>query len=351
MKVAEFDFELPRDLIAQEPEGKRDASRLMVVDRRIGALSHRRFCELALELDAGDLVVLNDAKVIPARLRGVKPTGGQIEALLLEPVDDSKGASVWRALLSGSKSVRPGTGIAVSGGLRIVPLAREGDLWRVELVAPGGDIWSALETSGEIPLPSYIRRGDDDPRAEFDRERYQTVYARARGAVAAPTAGLHFTKELLSGLEARGIEVAFITLQVGLGTFAPVRVADVEAHEMHDEAFALPVATAEAVRRARSRGRRVVAVGTTVVRTLEERADERGDVRPGTGRSALFIYPGFRFRVVDALVTNFHLPRSTLLMLVCAFAGTSAVLSAYRVAVQERYRFYSYGDAMLVRSG
>ena len=201
-----------------------------------------------------------------------------------------------------------------------------------------------------MPLPPYIRREKGDPRCPLDRERYQTVYARAAGAVAAPTAGLHFTRELLDSLASRGIEKAFVTLHVGLGTFAPVRVIDVEDHRMHDEAFAIPAATTEAIQRTRSRGGRVVAVGTTVVRALEARADDRGGVAPGPGRSALFVYPGFRFRVVDALVTNFHLPQSTLLMLVCAFAGTAPVLAAYREAVRERYRFFSYGDAMFVRS-
>jgi S-adenosylmethionine:tRNA ribosyltransferase-isomerase len=348
VKVADFDFELPLDLIAQEPAATRDASRLMVLDRGTGAVVHRRFAELPGELGAGDLLVFNDTKVLPARLRGTKPTGGRVEILLVEPVGSEGGARVWRALLTGSKSIRTGVEIAVARGLRVVPLARDGDVWRVELLVDGGEPNVAIEAAGEVPLPPYIRRDENDPRSASDRERYQTVYARVSGAVAAPTAGLHFTHDLLQALASRGVETAFVTLHVGLGTFAPVRVGDVEAHRMHDEAFAIPEATAEAILRTRARGGRVVAVGTTVVRTLETRADDRGGVAPGSGRSALFVYPGFRFRVVDALVTNFHLPQSTLLMLVCAFAGTDSVLAAYRLAVREGYRFFSYGDAMLV---
>jgi S-adenosylmethionine:tRNA ribosyltransferase-isomerase len=283
-------------------------------------------------------------------LRGTKPTGGRVEILLIEPVASDGRARVWRALLTGSKSIRTGVEILVARGLTVVPLGRDGDVWRVELLVAGGDPNAAIEAAGEVPLPPYIRRGENDARGALDRERYQTIYARVSGAVAAPTAGLHFTQDLFRTLASRGVETAFVTLHVGLGTFSPVRVDDVEAHRMHDEAFAIPEATSEAILRARARGGRVVAVGTTVVRTLESRADDSGGVASGAGRSALFVYPGFRFRVVDALVTNFHLPRSTLLMLVCAFAGTEGVLAAYRLAVRENYRFFSYGDAMFVRA-
>jgi S-adenosylmethionine:tRNA ribosyltransferase-isomerase len=350
MRVADFDFELPLERIAQEPAARRDASRMMVLDRRTGVVIHRHFADLPDELEAGDLLVLNDTKVLPARLRGTKPTGGRVEVLLVEPVDEDGGAPVWRALLTGSKSIRPGIAIVMPHGLTVVPLARDADVWRVKLVHAAGETLGAIDAAGETPLPPYIRRDAGDPRSPLDRERYQTVYARVPGAVAAPTAGLHFTPELLASLTARGVETAFVTLHVGLGTFSPVRATEVEAHRMHDEAFAIPEATAEAVIRTRERGGRVIAVGTTVARTIETRADDRGFVLPGSGRSSLFIYPGFRFRVVDALVTNFHLPQSTLLMLVCAFAGTDAVLAAYRIAVRECYRFFSYGDAMFVRT-
>jgi len=349
MRVSEFDFELPPERIAQEPAEARDASHLMVLDRKTGDIRHRRFAEIVEELRPGDLLVLNDTRVIPARLRGHKPTGGSVEVLLVEPMGEDGGAPTWRALLSGSKSVHPGVPIAMPQGLTVVPLTREADTWCVRLLHPGADTLDAIEANGEVPLPPYIRRTDGDPRTSADRERYQTVYARVPGAVAAPTAGLHFTPALLASLTARGVETAFVTLHVGPGTFSPVRAAEVEAHAMHAEAFVLPVATAAAVARARARGGRVIAVGTTVARTLETRADERGLVAPGSGRSSLFIYPGFRFRAVDGLVTNFHLPRSTLLMLVCAFAGTDAVLAAYRAAVLAGYRFFSYGDAMFVR--
>ncbi len=350
MKVADFDFELPPEQIAQEPAATRDGSRLMVLDRVNGVVSHRRFTDFPDELREGDVLVLNDTKVLPVRLRGKKPTGGGVEVLLLEPVGSESGAPVWRALVSGSKSIRPGIEISVAPGLGVVPLAREAEVWRVKLKLAQGDALAAIEAVGELPLPPYIQRREGDPRTRLDRERYQTVYARVPGAVAAPTAGLHFTPELLGRLASRGIEIAFVTLHVGLGTFSPLRVIEVEAHRMHDEAFVIPEATAEAILKARARGGRVVAVGTTVARALESNASEGSEVVPGSGRSSLFVYPGFRFRVVDALVTNFHLPQSTLLMLVCAFAGTDAVLAAYRLAVEEGYRFFSYGDAMFVRT-
>jgi S-adenosylmethionine:tRNA ribosyltransferase-isomerase len=348
VKAGEFDFELPEHLIAQEPAARRDGSRLLVLERETGRIAHRRFTDLPDELRPGDLIVVNDTKVFPARLQGVKPTGGRIEMLLVERVgggDDS----LWRVMLGGSKSVRPGVRLAFAGGLSAVPLEREDDFWRVRLEHDGDDLDALLDRIGEVPLPPYIHRVEADARAELDRDRYQTVFARAAGAVAAPTAGLHLTSALLAALVARGIETAAITLHVGPGTFLPLRVDDVEAHRMHEEAYVLPEDTAEAIRRARERRGRVVAVGTTVARTLETCADGSGGVTPGGGRSALFIYPGFHFRVVDGLVTNFHLPKSTLLMLVCALAGRGAVLTAYAEAVREGYRFYSFGDAMLVR--
>lgn len=349
MKVADFDYELPSDRIAQEPASPRDASRLLVLDRDGGPIRHRRFSDLPDELRAGDLLVLNDTRVLPARLRGTKPSGGRVELLLIESAGGPPDAPVWRCLLRASKSPRPGARVALDAGLSAELLSREDETWVVRLFHPSGDPLAAVVASGTMPLPPYIRRDEDDPREAEDRERYQTVFARELGAVAAPTAGLHFTPELLAEIEGRGVEIARVTLHVGLGTFLPIRVERVEDHRLHDEAYEIPESTAAAVVRARSRGGRVVAVGTTVVRTLETAAID-GGVRAGSGRSALYIVPGFRFRAIDAMITNFHLPRSTLLMLVCAFAGRERVLDAYATAVRERYRFYSYGDAMLLRS-
>jgi S-adenosylmethionine:tRNA ribosyltransferase-isomerase len=245
--------------------------------------------------------------------------------------------------------VRPGLTITVAPGLTAIPEERVGDVWTIRLSHPDRDAEHVLEAAGLMPVPPYITREESDPRGPLDRSRYQTVYARHPGAAAAPTAGLHFTDELLAAVVARGVELAFVTLHVGLGTFAPIRETEVEAHRIHDEPYMIPDATADAIRRTRGRGGRVVAIGTTVARTLETSVNGDGMVVPGAGRSSLFIYPGFRFRAVDALVTNFHLPRSSLLMLVCAFAGTGPVLAAYDLAVQQKYRFFSYGDAMFVR--
>jgi S-adenosylmethionine:tRNA ribosyltransferase-isomerase len=345
VKVADFDYDLPEERIAQQPAPRRDASRLLVLERESGEVRHRTFGEVGEELSPGDLLVLNDTRVLAARLFARKPTGGGIEVLLVEPA--SAEPTIWRALLSGSRSLRPGMRLEAGGGLTVEILEREDDVWLVALRSAGDPVAVAL-ARGTLPLPPYIARDEDDPRAALDRERYQTVYARVPGAVAAPTAGLHFTPELLENLRNRGIGIAWLTLHVGPGTFLPVRTDDVESHTLHEERYELPEPTVEAVERARAAGGRVVAVGTTVARTLEAAAAS-GTLTAGSGRTALFIYPGYRFRVVDALVTNFHLPRSTLLMLVCALAGTEATLSAYRVAVREGYRFYSYGDAMLVR--
>ena len=350
MNVSDFDYPLPSDRIAQEPVSPRDASRLLVLDRASGRIAHRSFRDLPDELREGDLVVVNDTRVLPARLYGSKPSGGRVELLLVEAAGGTGDAPVWRALLAASKKPRPGTPIRFPGGLTAEVLSREGETWLVRLTHPSGDPLPAVVATGSMPLPPYIRREPADGRTEEDRERYQTVFARDLGAVAAPTAGLHFTPALLGRLEARGVRLARVTLHVGLGTFLPVRTERVEDHRMHSEAYDVPESTAEAIARTRQGGGRVVAVGTTVVRTLETAAAADGGVRAGRGRSALFIVPGFRFRAVDAMVTNFHLPRSTLLMLVSAFAGRERVLDAYAEAVRAGYRFYSYGDAMLVRS-
>ncbi len=350
MRLADFDFELPPERIAQHPTPRRDASRLLVLDRASGALRHRRFSDLAELLVPGDLLVLNDTRVIRARLLGRKASGGRVELLLVEPVEPGNTGGAWRCLLKASRPPAPGSSIDFGEGYSARVLERDPLGWRVQLESPGERPEQLLERFGQVPLPPYIRRelgGSDDA----DGERYQTVYARNPGAVAAPTAGLHLTRELLRRLADAGIAHTFLTLHVGPGTFRPVTAQRVEDHRMHREWYELPGEAARAVAAARSRGGRVIAVGTTVVRTLESCAVHGGRVSAGRDHCSLFIYPGFRFRVVDALITNFHLPRSTLLMLVSAFAGRERVLAAYGQAIEAGYRFYSYGDAMLIERG
>jgi S-adenosylmethionine:tRNA ribosyltransferase-isomerase len=357
LALTDYDFDLPDGLIARTPLAERDASRLLVLDRQSGAIAHRRFRDWPDLLRSGDLVILNDARVIPARLLGRKrDSGGRVEVLLVRP--DAEGAASeslhaqaealpWICLGQASKGLRPGTVIEFGGGASatVVDALGEGEF---RICFAGAESLSALlERSGLVPLPPYVER---EPTEE-DRLRYQTVYARVEGSVAAPTAGLHLTRETLEELERRGIERAFVTLDVGPGTFLPVRGDDESAHRMHPERYLVPPGTAAAFARARSEGRRIVAVGTTVVRTLESAIGPDGSVAAGPGSTTLFIRPGYRFRAVDALLTNFHLPRSTLLMLVSAFAGREAILAAYRAAVAERYRFFSYGDAMFISSG
>jgi len=332
MRVDEFDYELPEDLIAQAPLPERDASRLMVLPRAGGPVAHRAVKELPDVLRQGDLLVVNDARVIPARLHGRKEgTGGKAELLLVEPL----GGADWLALGQASKPLRPGTRVEVLGSPIEIRDVREGGELVVRLPLEGDALWAFLDEAGELPLPPYIRHAP----GPIDRERYQTVFARERGAVAAPTAGLHFTPALIDALRARAIEIAKITLHVGPGTFLPVRVERTEEHRMHAERYFVPEETARAVASAR----RVIAVGTTALRTLEASGG-----RPGPGATDLFISPGYEFRTVHGLFTNFHLPRSTLLMLVAAFAGLDRIKAAYREAVQRRYRFFSYGDAMLI---
>jgi S-adenosylmethionine:tRNA ribosyltransferase-isomerase len=336
----DFTYDLPPELIAQAPPPERSAGRMLVLDRDTGVIADRRIRDLPGFLAPGDLLVLNDTRVVAARVFGTKPSGGRVELLLERPVGDREALVQMRA----SKPVRDGLEISTPGGA-IQVLTREDDLWRVRLPAPVLDFF---ERWGQMPLPPYIER----PVSELDQERYQTVFARERGAVAAPTASLHFDKPLLAELAARRVSLAFVTLHVGAGTFQPVRVDDLEAHVMHSERASVSAATCEAVMRARSAGRRIIAAGTTVVRALESAASSANapgeQLAPWSGETRLFIKPGFGFRLVDALLTNFHLPESTLLMLVCAFAGREAVLRAYRHAVAGRYRFFSYGDAMLV---
>jgi S-adenosylmethionine:tRNA ribosyltransferase-isomerase len=340
VEIRAFDFELPEELIAQAPLPARDASRLLVVPRAAGEPSHRSVRDLPDLLRAGDLLVVNDAKVIPARLRGRrKGTGGKAELLLVEPL----GGFDWLALGQASKPLRSGTVIEAHGAdIEVIEARGEGELV-VRLPSCGEELWRYLDEAGEMPLPPYILR----PAGAADRDRYQTIFARERGAVAAPTAGLHFTPDLLARLREARVQFAAITLHVGPGTFLPIRTARTEDHRMHRERYFVPRETAALHARTRATGGRVVAVGTTVLRTLEAAWDGAG-LREGTGATDLFVTPGYSFRAVDALFTNFHLPKSTLVMLVAAFAGTERVLAAYREAIRERYRFFSYGDAMLI---
>jgi S-adenosylmethionine:tRNA ribosyltransferase-isomerase len=340
MRIEDFDYPLPEALVAQEPVEPRDASRLLVVPRE-GPAEHLVFRELADRLRPDDLLVLNDTRVLPARLVGTKATGGRCELLLVEPLDPAEVR--WRAMGQSSKPLRAGARVAF-GVLAAEIEAAEGEGFFTVRFDRGGDaLRAALEREGRLPLPPYIRRAP----TEADRERYQTVVAREPGSAAAPTAGLHFTDDLLARIAERGVERAHVTLHVGPGTFLPVRGGDLDRHVMHEERYEIPPGTAAAVAACRARGGRVVAVGTTVVRTLESAWEGTG-LRTGPGRTRIFIRPGHSFRAVDALVTNLHLPRSTLLVLVCAFRGRERVLAAYAEAVERGYRFFSYGDAMLL---
>lgn len=338
-----FRYDLPEELIAQHPLPERSASRLLTLDGATGAVGHRQFRDLPALLAPGDLLVFNDTRVLPARLWGRKESGGRVE-ILLERLTGERSAAVH---LRASKSPRPGVRIelcadegAEPAGEFLTVTGRDEDLFLLESQDPLGPL---LARYGHMPLPPYIARRDE----REDQERYQTVFARREGAVAAPTAGLHFDEAVLGALRERGVEQCHITLHVGAGTFQPVRVDDIREHSMHAEYLEVSEAACEAIRAARERGGRVVAVGTTAVRSLETAAAS-GEIRPYLGDTQLFIYPGYPFRCVDAMITNFHLPESTLLMLVSAFSGREAILSAYREAVEARYRFFSYGDAMLL---
>ena len=340
MRTADFDYSLPTDLIAQRPIEPRDHSRLLVLDRASGEIRHQRFHELPRHLKSGDLLVFNDSRAMPARLRGHRAgTGGLVELLLLR----RQAPGQWWCLARPARSLRPSVELLFPAGLQATVLETgERGLRLVELSHE-----SLVERAGEIALPPYIHEPLTDP------ERYQTVYARVQGSVAAPTAGLHFTPHLLERLRAMGVEAAFVTLHVGLDTFRPVEEADPLEHQLHTEYFELSEETAEAVRRARVEGRRIIAVGTTAVRVLEQaallsEAAAHPELGCSSGWADLFILPGHRFRLVDAMVTNFHLPRSTLLMLVSAFAGRERVLAAYREAMEKHYRFYSFGDSMMI---
>ena len=381
MRTADFEFDLPPDLIAQTPAPRRDQSRLLVLWRDSGRIEHRRFSELPDFLRSGDVLVLNDSRVIPARLRGINArTGGQFEVLLLE----ENSTNDWWVMLRPGKRARPGTEILFLGPIgqpapvRAVVLEKNEEGHRRLRFSGTPDVVAELDALGEVPLPPYIHRADASQRHQ-DRARYQTVFARAAGSVAAPTAGLHFTQSLLDQIRARGVLIFFVTLHVGLGTFAPVKTETVAGHRMHEERYEVSEETARGINAAKREGRRVVAVGTTTLRVLEtctsrgkeaqnrkpEVGCQRSDsdpspaasvpaIRAGTGKTRLFIYPPCHFQVADALLTNFHLPRSTLLMLASAFAapgetrGRELILAAYAQAIRLRYRFFSYGDAMLM---
>ena len=344
MQIADFDYDLPPDLIAQEPVPERSHSRLLRVDRQFGNLSHHAFFDIGSLLPADCLLVLNDTRVFPARLRGQKESGGRVEVLLVHRLPGA--GEIWEVLCKGAQNVRAGTRVHFAPELSATWCTAPSEGRGVLEFIPHADFISMLERYGEVPLPPYIKR-TQGMRLE-DRERYQTVYARYPGAIAAPTAGLHFTPELLAALQQQGIETAFITLHVGAGTFQPVRVEQIESHTMEEEEYEISAAVAERIHTAKKSGRKIIAVGTTTTRALESACDENGVLQAGRRRTSLFIYPGFRFQVIDGLITNFHLPRSTLLMLVSAFAGRDLILRAYAEAVAQRYRFYSYGDAMLI---
>ena len=338
LRLSDFDYNLPEDLIAQTPADDRERSRLLVLDRTTGDVSHKIFSDIETLLVPGDLLVLNDTKVFPCRIPAKKAGGGKAEIFLLE----EKGINLWHALVRGGIDV--GKRAALAAGIEVEVVAEAGEGIKLVRILGVPDIRARLDELGRTPLPPYIKR---EPVAR-DVGRYQTVYARREGAVAAPTAGLHFTPALLQRLQDRGVETAMITLHVGPGTFQPVRSTNIAEHRMHPERFNIPVEAARRIGRARSEGRRIIAVGTTSVRTLETSAQDDGNIRAGQGTSELFIYPGYRFRIVGGMITNFHLPKSTLLMLVAAFAGRESMLNAYRAAIEQRYRFYSYGDAMLI---
>ncbi|MCD8124943.1 MAG: tRNA preQ1(34) S-adenosylmethionine ribosyltransferase-isomerase QueA [Lachnospiraceae bacterium] len=339
MNVEDFDYELPEELIAQDPILDRSSSRLLVLDRETGAIEHRVFRDILEYLHPGDCLVLNNTRVIPARLYGTRVgTGASVEILLLK----RREGDVWETLVKPGKKARPGTVLDFGGQMQGTVLEVVEDGNRLIRFQYEGIFEEILDRLGEMPLPPYITHKLED------RERYQTVYARYDGSAAAPTAGLHFTQELLQEIRERGVEIAELTLHVGLGTFRPVKVETVEEHHMHSEFYRVDEETAARINTARARGGRVIAVGTTSCRTLESAADEAGVLHAGSGWTDIFIYPGYRFKMVDALITNFHLPKSTLMMLVSALAGREHILAAYEEAVREKYRFFSFGDAMFI---
>ncbi len=339
MKKTDFTFDLPEELIAQTPLEQRDASRLLVLDKTSGAMEHRHFSELSSLLRAGDCLVMNDSRVLPARLIGTRETGGAVEVLLLRDL----GGGVWECMTRPGKKTRAGTKLSFGNGLLTATVLREVEGNREIQFHYDGIFLELLEQLGQMPLPPYIHEQLEDP------ERYQTVYSRVVGSAAAPTAGLHFTEALLNTLRENGVHTAFVTLHVGLGTFRPVKTDQIEDHKMHSEFFMIPDETIRTIEQTRAAGGRIIAVGTTSCRTLESATDADGNFIRKSGWTDIFIYPGYRFHILDALITNFHLPESTLIMLVSALAGREHTLAAYREAVEKRYRFFSFGDAMFIR--
>lgn len=348
----DYNYDLPEELIAQVPASPRDESRLMVLERKPQTISHYHFMDIARLFSPGDLLVLNNTCVVPARLIGSKETGGRVEVLLLGYAgqmqgSESRGNLTCECLVKSSKRPRIGAKLFFNETLQAIVLGGADGLYKLRFMVKG-DFDTLLNRAGQIPLPPYIKRDKTSPPPCDDRVCYQTVYAERKGAVAAPTAGLHFSRELLNKLTEKGVEIVPITLHVGYGSFLPVHVQDIRKHQIHPEVYELTEGAAGAINTAKDQRRRIIAVGTTTVRVLEFASDPGGRVRPGSGECDLFIYTGFKFRVIDALITNFHLPKTTLLMLVAAFAGRDFILNAYNEAIHRRYRLYSYGDAMLI---
>ncbi len=346
MKLSEFDYELPEELIAQFPAQKRDFSRLLVLDKNTGNIEHKHFYDIVDYLGENDVLVLNNTRVIPARIFAKKQTGANIEIFLLKEVQKN----IWEVLLRPAKRVKNGDVLSVNEALSVRLEEKLSDGKALVSMIYEGDIFEILDKVGRVPLPPYIERKMTDAQLEkLDYERYQTVYAKNKGSVAAPTAGLHFTEEILEKLKDKGVQVCYVTLNVGLGTFKPVNTENIEDHKMDNEAFEITAETAEIVSNGIKAGKRIVAVGTTSTRTLETAFQKYGEIKATKDSSEMFIYPGYEFKVVDALITNFHLPKSTLIMLVSALAGKDKIFSAYKEAISEKYRFYSYGDCMLIK--
>ena len=341
-KLSDYDYKLPPEFIAQHPLEPRDHCKLMLLNRHTGKVMHTRFDDIINYLRSGDLMVINETHVFPARLLGQKPSGGKLELLLLE----QKNENHWKALVKPARRFKPGQMATFGEGAiqaKVIETGTGGE--RLVEMTPGGEaLFQQLDKIGHVPLPPYIRRADNPN----DRQYYQTVYAKNRGSVAAPTAGLHFTAELLEQIKSRGIPIVPVTLHIGLDTFRPVSAGNIRDHRMHTEYYAIPAASADRMNRVREQGGRIIAVGTTSVRTLETAADEQGRIKSGSGWSQLFIYPGYHYKAVDAIITNFHLPKSSLLMMIAAFASLPRIKAAYREALAHKYRFFSYGDAMML---